>query len=110
MVAPGKFHLMQCAAQVSLNLCSSWWTSFTQSVKETRKYGKDGKEALNHGLQPQAFIYLFICLFVCSKVASIFAIYIYMMYIYIFYFILLYNTVLVLPYINMNPPQVYTCF
>ena len=26
-----------------------------------------------------------------------------------FYFILLYNTVLVLPYINMNPPQVYTC-
>ena len=24
-----------------------------------------------------------------------------------FYFILLYNTVLVLPYINMNPPQVY---
>ena len=25
-----------------------------------------------------------------------------------FYFILLYNTVLVLPYINMNPPQVYT--
>ena len=27
---------------------------------------------------------------------------------YIFYFILLYNTVLVLPYINMNPPWVYT--
>ena len=26
-----------------------------------------------------------------------------------FYFILLYNTVLVLPYINMNPPRVYTC-
>ena len=26
-----------------------------------------------------------------------------------FYFILLYNTVLVLPYIDMNPPQVYTC-
>ena len=26
-----------------------------------------------------------------------------------FYFILLYNTVLVLPYINMNPPWVYTC-
>ena len=25
-----------------------------------------------------------------------------------FYFILLYNTVLVLPYIDMNPPQVYT--
>ena len=25
------------------------------------------------------------------------------------YFILLYNTVLVLPYINMNPPRVYTC-
>ena len=24
-----------------------------------------------------------------------------------FYFILLYNTVLVLPYIDMNPPQVY---
>ena len=24
-----------------------------------------------------------------------------------FYFILLYNTVLVLPYINMNPPRVY---
>ena len=29
-------------------------------------------------------------------------------YIYIFFF-LLYNIVLVLPYINMNPPQVYTC-
>ena len=28
---------------------------------------------------------------------------------FLFYFILLYNTVLVLPYINMNPPQVYTC-
>ena len=28
---------------------------------------------------------------------------------FFFYFILLYNTVLVLPYINMNPPQVYTC-
>ena len=26
-----------------------------------------------------------------------------------FYFILLYNTVLVLPYIDMNPPQVYMC-
>ena len=26
-----------------------------------------------------------------------------------FYFILLYNTVLVLPYINMYPPRVYTC-
>ena len=26
---------------------------------------------------------------------------------FFFYFILLYNTVLVLPYINMNPPQVY---
>ena len=26
-----------------------------------------------------------------------------------FYFILLYNTVLVLPYININPPRVYTC-
>ena len=28
---------------------------------------------------------------------------------FLFYFILLYNTVLVLPYINMNLPQVYTC-
>ena len=28
---------------------------------------------------------------------------------FFFYFILLYNTVLVLPYINMNPPWVYTC-
>ena len=55
MVAPGKFHLMQCAAQVPLNLCSSWWTSFTQSVKETSKHGEDEKEALNHGLQPHAF-------------------------------------------------------
>ena len=27
----------------------------------------------------------------------------------IYYFFLLYNTVLVLPYINMNPPRVYTC-
>ena len=27
----------------------------------------------------------------------------------IFYFILLYNTVLVLPYIDMNPPRVYMC-
>ena len=26
-----------------------------------------------------------------------------------FYFILLYNTVLVLPYLDMNPPQVYMC-
>ena len=30
-------------------------------------------------------------------------------FIFLFYFILLYNTVLVLPYINMNPPWVYTC-
>ena len=28
-------------------------------------------------------------------------------FIFIFYFILLYNTVLVLPYIDMNPPRVY---
>ena len=28
---------------------------------------------------------------------------------FFFYFILLYNTVLVLPYTNMNPPRVYTC-
>ena len=28
-------------------------------------------------------------------------------YIYIYYFILLYNNILVLPYINMNPPRVY---
>ena len=28
---------------------------------------------------------------------------------FFFYFILLYNTVLVLPYIDMNPPQVYMC-
>ena len=27
----------------------------------------------------------------------------------LFYFILLYYTVLVLPFINMNPPRVYTC-
>ena len=27
----------------------------------------------------------------------------------LFYFILVYNTVLVLPHINMNPPWVYTC-
>ena len=30
-------------------------------------------------------------------------------YFFLFYFILLYNTVLVLPYINMNSPRVYTC-
>ena len=29
--------------------------------------------------------------------------------IFLFSFILLYNTVLVLPYMNMNPPRVYTC-
>ena len=28
-------------------------------------------------------------------------------FVFVFYFILLYNTVLVLPYINMNPPRVY---
>ena len=28
---------------------------------------------------------------------------------FFFYFILLYNAVLVLPYINMNPPRVYMC-
>ena len=28
---------------------------------------------------------------------------------FVFYFMLLYNTVLVLPYINMNPPRLYTC-
>ena len=32
------------------------------------------------------------------------------LFIYLFiYFILLYNTVLVLPYIDMNPPRVYMC-
>ena len=29
------------------------------------------------------------------------------LFFFFFYFILLYNTVLVLPYIDMNPPQVY---
>ena len=32
---------------------------------------------------------------------------VYSIYFLFFYFILLYNTILVLPYINMNPPQVY---
>ena len=31
----------------------------------------------------------------------------FLLFIYLFIFILLYNTVLVLPYIDMNPPQVY---
>ena len=31
----------------------------------------------------------------------------FILFYFIFYFILLYNTVLVLPYIDMNPPQVY---
>ena len=30
-------------------------------------------------------------------------------FIYLFIYFLLYNIVLVLPYLNMNPPQVYTC-
>ena len=77
MVAPGKFHLMQCAAQMPLNLCSSWWTSFTQSEKETSKHDEDEKEALNHGLQPHAFFFKFI--------------------------FKLYIIVLVLPNIKMNP-------
>ena len=34
---------------------------------------------------------------------------IYLFILIFLYFILLYNTVLVLPYINMNLPQVYTC-
>ena len=44
------------------------------------------------------FIYLFIYLFCWQFFFNFY-----------FYFILLYNTVLVLPYINMNPPRVYTC-
>ena len=35
--------------------------------------------------------------------------FIYLFFNFYFYFIPLYNTVLVLPYIDMNPPQVYTC-
>ena len=31
-------------------------------------------------------------------------------FIYYYYYFLLYNIVLVLPYINMHPPRVYTCF
>ena len=31
------------------------------------------------------------------------------LYFFLFYFILIYNAVLVLPYINMNPTRVYTC-
>ena len=31
------------------------------------------------------------------------------LYFAVFFFFLLYNIVLVLPYINMNPPRVYTC-
>ena len=42
-----------------------------------------------YNLDSRDFFYLFIYLFVC------------------FYFILLYNTVLVLPYIDLNPPWVY---
>ena len=33
----------------------------------------------------------------------------FLLFFFKFYFILLYNTVLVLPYINMNLPQVYMC-
>ena len=33
----------------------------------------------------------------------------YVTFLFFFNLILLYNTVLVLPYINMNPPRVYTC-
>ena len=35
--------------------------------------------------------------------------YFFSLFFFKFYFILLYNTVLVLPYINMNLPRVYTC-
>ena len=45
------------------------------------------------------FFYLFIFV---GKVMSL-------LFFFLFYFILLYNTVLVLPYINMNPPRVCTC-
>ena len=41
--------------------------------------------------------FLFACFIICSSCF------------FKFYFFLLYNTVLVLPYINMNLPQVYTC-
>ena len=42
----------------------------------------------------------------CFKVYSFFFL---IAFFFFFYFILLYNTVLGLPYINMNLPRVYTC-
>ena len=49
-----------------------------------------------------AFIY-FILFFVCLFCVCLFLFY------YYYYYFLLYNIVLVLPYINMHPPWVYTC-
>ena len=42
-----------------------------------------------------------------DKVTPLLFIFFYFFFNFYFYFILLYNTVLVLPYIDMNPPQVY---
>ena len=52
------------------------------------------REAHTHNLlRKKNFLTLFLCIFLIFN--------------FYFYFILLYNTVLVLPYIDMNPPRVY---
>ena len=59
-------------------------------------------------------MYLFICMCFWKVkdyrfyVSVLFALLHWFFFNFYFYFILLYNTALVLPYIDMNPPQVYT--
>ena len=65
----------------------------------------------------KVFLYFYLCVYLCIKYISIFREDIIipslkdqpLILLCFFVFFLLYHIVLVLPYINMNPPRVYTC-
>ena len=69
------------------------WGSDFSAVQLSHPYMTTGKPI---ALTRQTFV---------DKVMSL--LFIYFFFKFYFYFILLYNTVLVLPYIDMNPPRVY---
>ena len=54
---------------------------------------------------PFGTIFSFISILSSSQVSKLYFVFLFLNF--CFYFILLYNTVLVLPYIDMNPPRVY---
>ena len=96
-----------CSIQYTILFCHSFSSkekvsfNFIATVTIHNDFGAQGNKALS--------LFLLLPIYLpCSNGTGCHDLYfIYFLLNFYFYFILLYNTVLVLPYIDMNPPRVY---